>query len=103
MAMQSTGQGDRHSSHPVHRRSITACMRLAPPTMASTGQAWMHSVQPMHQSSSISATRRGCCPPQAGSSGRTGRPVTAESSNSVYSPPGGQRLISAVRSATARA
>ena len=53
--MQSTGQGGRHSSHPVQSAGSTVCMRLAAPTIASTGHAAMHSVQPMHQDSSIRA------------------------------------------------
>ena len=57
--MQSTGQGGRQSSQPVHSAGSTVCMRLAAPTMASTGQASRHSVQPMHSASSIRATSEG--------------------------------------------
>ena len=37
--MHSTGQGDMHSSQPVHNCGTTACNCLAAPAMASTGQA----------------------------------------------------------------
>ena len=43
--MQSTGQGGRQSSQPVHQPAITVCMSLEAPTIASTGQAWMHFTQ----------------------------------------------------------
>src|SRR3569623_1098087 len=39
IAMQSTGQGGTHKSHPVHRSGNTVCISLAAPTIASTGQA----------------------------------------------------------------
>ncbi len=51
ISMQSTGQGSRHRSQPVHSSAITVCISRAAPTMASTGQAWMHLVQPMHSAS----------------------------------------------------
>ena len=101
--MQSTGHGATHSSHPVHQRSTTVCMRFAAPMIASTGQAWMHSVQPMHHASSMTATRRGSSRPQAGSSPRAARPVSAARRRSVNSPPGGQRSMGAPCSAMARA
>ena len=53
IAMQSTGQGGRHSSQPVQRSASTVCIRFAAPTIASTGHAATHSVQPMHAASSI--------------------------------------------------
>ena len=62
-AMQSTGQGGRQSSQPVHSAAITVCMRFAAPTIASTGQAWMHFVQPMQTSSSMTATIGGASTP----------------------------------------
>jgi hypothetical protein len=34
--MQSTGQGGRHSSHPVQRSASTVCISFAAPTIAST-------------------------------------------------------------------
>src|SRR5690606_25160097 len=39
MSMQSTGQGSRHRSQPVHSATMTVCICLAAPRMASTGQA----------------------------------------------------------------
>ena len=54
--MQSTGQGGRHSSQPVHQLAITVCINFDAPTIASTGQAWMHFVQPMQSASTITAT-----------------------------------------------
>ena len=59
------------------------------------GRPAMQSVQPMQRASSMSATRRGCSTPHAGSSGRYGRPVSAASARMPASPPGGQRLMSA--------
>jgi hypothetical protein len=47
MVMQSTGQAGTHRSQPLHRASITVCMRLGAPMIASSGQAVMHLVQPM--------------------------------------------------------
>ena len=60
MAMQSTGQGGKHSLHPVHSAGSTVCMCFAAPRMASYGQASMHNVQPMHVASSIRATANAC-------------------------------------------
>ena len=68
-SMQSTGQGGRHSSQPVHCASMTVCMKRGAPTIASTGQAGRHSAQPMQRSSSITATWRGLVGPNCGSSG----------------------------------
>lgn len=55
MEMQSTGQGGRHSPHPVQYCGATTCNCPAAPMMASTGQAATHFTQPMQFSSSISA------------------------------------------------
>ena len=89
--MQSTGHGGTQSSQPVHSGSTTACMSLAPPTMASTGQAWMHLVQPMQSSSTTSATWAGLCSPRARSNGTAGTPSTWARARAPASPPGGQR------------
>jgi hypothetical protein len=59
MVMQSTGQGARQSSQPVHRSATMVCICFDAPTMASTGQAWMHRVQPMQVFSSMTATAFG--------------------------------------------
>jgi len=91
--MQSTGQGGRQSSHPVHKAGSTVCMRLAAPTMASTGHASMHSVQPMHSVSSMRATLSGPGSPRVRSSALAGCPVNADNIAIRPSPPGGQRLI----------
>ena len=77
--MQSTGQGGRQSSQPVHSAAMTVCMRLRAPTIASTGQASRQRAQPMQAASSIQATTRGASRPQAGSSGSAGRPSSAAS------------------------
>ena len=67
--MQSTGQGGRHSSQPVHQALSTVCMRFGPPAIAATGQASRHSAQPMQRDSSMRARRSGPSLPCAGSSG----------------------------------
>ena len=69
MSMQSTGQGGRHRSQPVHSSAITVCICFRAPTIASTGHATMQSVQPMQRASSMTATCRGRSTPHAGSSG----------------------------------
>ena len=56
MSMQSTGQGGRQSSQPMHQSAITVCMSPRAPAIASTGHAAMQSVQPMQRPSSMSAT-----------------------------------------------
>jgi hypothetical protein len=102
-AMQSTGQGGRHSPQPVHSSAITVCMCLPAPTMASTGHAWMHLVQPMQVSSSIMAAVGDSSLPQAGSSGWIALPSREASAAMPSAPPGGQRLISASPAASASA
>ena len=102
-SMQSTGQGGRQSSQPVHCASMTVCMKRGAPTMASTGQAGRHSAQPMQRSSSITATWRGLVGPNCGSTGLGSRPSSAASARTVASPPGGQRSMSAVPLAIASA
>jgi hypothetical protein len=94
-AMQSTGHGGKHSSHPVHSLAMTVCMHLPAPTIASTGQAWMHLVQPMHTSSSITATIGGASIPYAGSSDFVTTPSRCASAATPSAPPGGQRSMSA--------
>ncbi len=47
MAMQSTGHGAMHSSHPVHNAVITVWVKRAAPTMASTGHGGRHFAQPI--------------------------------------------------------
>ena len=64
--MQSTGQGGRHSSQPVHQALSTVCMRFGPPAIAATGQASRHSAQPMQRDSSMRARRNGPSLPCAG-------------------------------------
>ena len=59
IAMQSTGQGGKHNSQPVHSLAITVCICFAAPKIASTGHAWMHKVQPMQIGSSMIATDLG--------------------------------------------
>src|SRR2546429_2129877 len=51
MAMQSTGQGATHSSHPVHSARSTVCICWWAPRMASTGHGGRHLAQPMQASS----------------------------------------------------
>jgi hypothetical protein len=102
-AMQSTGHGATHNSHPEHNDGSTVCMRFCAPRIASTGHAAMHSVQPMHAASSTTATSSGPCAPHAGSSGRAVRPVSAARATMTASPPGGHRLMSAAPVATASA
>ena len=53
--MQSTGQGGTHNSHPVHKSSITLCIKFEAPWIASTGHASMHFLQPIHSSSIMNA------------------------------------------------
>jgi len=54
--MQLTGQGGKHSPHPMQYSVNTWCICFDAPMMASTGQACMHLVQPIHAASSISTT-----------------------------------------------
>ena len=54
-SMQSTGQGGTHNSHPVHKSSITLCIKFEAPWIASTGHASMHFLQPIHSSSIMNA------------------------------------------------
>ncbi len=93
--MQSTGQGGRHSSQPVHHAESTVCSRFGAPAIASTGQASRHSAQPMQRDSSMRASRNGPSLPCAGSSATSGRPVIAASIAMPVAPPGAQRLIAA--------
>jgi hypothetical protein len=93
--MQSTGQGAKHNSQPVHSAAITVCISLAAPMMASTGQAAIHFTQPMQFSSSINATCLGLCAPKAGFNGFGGIFNNAANSAMPSSPPGGHWLISA--------
>jgi hypothetical protein len=92
-AMQSTGQGGRHSSQPEQSAAMTVCIHLRAPTIASVGQASMHFAQPMHAASSIRATRGGASVPQPGSSGSSGTPSNPASAAMTCRPPGGQRLM----------
>ncbi len=101
--MQSTGQGGRQSSQPVHCVVITVCICLGAPTMASTGQTGRQRAQPMHFASSIHATCAGFVAPKAGSGERGERSSNAASARTVTSPPGGQRSISAAPLAIAAA
>ena len=93
--MQSTGQGGRHSSQPVHSAAMMVCICLAAPEMASTGQAWMHRVQPMQVCSSMKATDFGLGVPWASSSGLGSTPSSSASFLTPSSPPGGHWLMSA--------
>jgi hypothetical protein len=63
----------------------------------------MHSVQPMQRGSSITATRRACSTPFAGSSGFGSRPSSAASLRIPAAPPGGHWLMSASPAAIASA
>ncbi len=59
IAMQSTGQGGRHSRHPIQRAATTVCISFAAPTIASVGHARIQSVQPMQVASSMRAMTGG--------------------------------------------
>jgi hypothetical protein len=53
----------------VQSSAITVCICFRAPAIASTGHASMQSVQPMQRASSMTARRRDCSTPHAGSSG----------------------------------
>jgi hypothetical protein len=103
MRMQSTGQGGRQSSQPVHSAASTVCIRRFAPMIASTGQGGRQRAQPMQAASSITATVSGPSTPQPGSRASSGSPVSRASAAIVAPPPGGQRLIEASPAAIAAA